>query len=155
MQLNIIIKDESNIAPLKWFHLVIVCDVFIEQKLKLTFAKLILEQIKSEIMGVRKIIIFLERISYCSSQVFQQHHTQDYQQAVAMAIKIIFIYSITLCGNALLLKFQTDLSPRAWIFLMEFSKVSCTALEFNLRQHKNNTATNISFKSIIYVFQGV
>lgn len=39
------------------------CDVLIQQELKLNFAKLILKQIKSEIMGARK-IIFLERISY-------------------------------------------------------------------------------------------
>lgn len=30
----------------------------------MTFAKLILEQSNSEIMGTRKVIIFLERISY-------------------------------------------------------------------------------------------
>lgn len=54
-------KRHSNTTSLN--DLVIICDVLTQQQLKLTFAKLTLKQIKREITGARKIIVFLERVS--------------------------------------------------------------------------------------------
>lgn len=62
---------------------------------------------------------------------------------VAMSTIMIFIYSITLFGNILLIQLQFDLKSRILTFLMEFSKISCSTLKFNLHQLKNNITTNI------------